>query len=101
MIGERWTLLLIRELFVGPQRFSDLRRRLPGVSSSVLASRLAGLEARGLGERRRLAAPPACRAYGLTDSGNALYPAFRELTRWGLRLLSSPRPGDLLEPECV
>ena len=101
LIGGRWTLLVIRELFVGPQRFTDLRRRLRDVSSSVLASRLASLEAQGLLERRLLPPPAACSVYELSAAGRALYPAFLELTRWGLRFLSAPQPGDQLEPEWV
>ncbi|HSJ96046.1 MAG TPA: helix-turn-helix domain-containing protein, partial [Myxococcota bacterium] len=54
VLGERWTLLIVRELMVGPQRFSDLRRRLPGVSSSVLAERLDRLERRGIVRRAQL-----------------------------------------------
>ncbi len=57
ILGERWTLLILRELFVGPQRFTDLRRRLPGISSSILATRLARLEERGIVARSSLAPP--------------------------------------------
>ena len=101
VIGERWTLLVIRELFIGPQRFSDLLRRLHGVSSSVLTSRLAALEERGLVCRRPLPPPAASKIYELTEASRELYPAFRALTRWGLRFLSTPQPGDHFEPEWV
>lgn len=99
ILGHRWVMLILRELFVGPQRFSDLRRRLPGVSSSVLADRLAGLEARNVVGRRALAPPAAATVYELTDDGRALEPALLALTRWGARFLNSPAPGDHVEPD--
>jgi DNA-binding HxlR family transcriptional regulator len=101
VLGERWTLPLLRDLFIGPQRFSDLRRRLPGLSSSVLATRLARLEELGVVERRVLEPPAASTVYALTATGHALEPALRELMRWGLRLMGPPRPGDHIEPEWV
>ena len=98
LLGERWTLLLLRELLCGPQRFSDLRRRLPGLSSSVLAERLGRLEERGLVERRELPPPAPAALYALTQLGESLRPAVIELVRFGVRLLESPRPGDHFEP---
>jgi DNA-binding HxlR family transcriptional regulator len=99
IVGERWTLLVVRELLLGAQRFSDLLRRLAGVSSSVLADRLARLEARGVVRRRELP-PPACASvYELTERGLALRPAVLELARWGARFLEPPRPGEHLEPD--
>lgn len=98
ILGERWTLLLIRELFCGPQRFSDLRRRLPGVSSSVLSDRLARLEERGIVRRRELPPPAASQVYELDAAGRALERPLGELMRWGLRWVE-PRPGDHFEPE--
>jgi DNA-binding HxlR family transcriptional regulator len=92
-------MLIIRELFVGPQRFSDLRRRLPGVSSSVLTDRLAGLEEQGVVARRELAPPTPATVYELTRDGRALEPALFALTRWGARFLDSPAPGDHVEPD--
>lgn len=99
ILGHRWVMLILRELFVGPQRFSDLRRRLPGLSSSVLADRLAGLEEQGVVGRRELAPPAAATVYELTRDGRALEPALLALTRWGARFLSSPAPGDHVEPD--
>jgi DNA-binding HxlR family transcriptional regulator len=101
VLGERWTLLVLRELLVGPQRFSDLRRRLPGVSSSVLADRLGRLEERGVVRRRSLAPPAASTVYELDEHGRALLPAVRELFRWGMRFLLPPRPGERLEASWV
>jgi len=101
VVGERWTLLVLRELLCGPQRFSDLRRRLPGVSSSVLAQRLAGLEARGLVERREAPPPAPAALYALTELGEGLRPAALELARFGVRLLGPPRAGEHFEPDWI
>ncbi len=98
LLGERWTLLILRDLFVGPQRFSALRRSLRGVSPSVLSERLAQLERRGLIRRRALPPPAACAVYELDQNGRALEPALRELARWGARFLLPAQPGDYLEP---
>ncbi|MGH0035044.1 MAG: winged helix-turn-helix transcriptional regulator [Myxococcota bacterium] len=98
ILGERWTLLVIRELFCGPQRFSDLRRRLPGVSTSVLSERLARLEEREIVARRTLPAPAASQIYELAEAGRALAEPLGALMRWGLRWLE-PREGDHFEPE--
>lgn len=98
ILGERWTLLVIRELFCGPQRFSDLRRRLPGLSSSVLAERLSRLEERGIVRQRTLPAPAASRVYELAEAGRALERPMGELMRWGIRWLE-PEQGDHFEPE--
>jgi DNA-binding HxlR family transcriptional regulator len=99
LIGERWTLLVIRELLTGPQRFSDLKRRLEGISSSVLAGRLERLERIGVVVRRELPPPAASSVYALGESGRALFPVVRELVRWGLRFLEAPRPGDHFQAE--
>lgn len=101
VLGERWTLPLARELMVGPQRFSDLRRRLPGLGSSVLATRLARLEALGIVLRKDLPPPAASTVYALTEAGHALEPVVREAMRWGVRFLGAPRPGDHVEPDWI
>jgi DNA-binding HxlR family transcriptional regulator len=101
LIGERWTLLIGRELLIGPQRFSDLLRRLPGLSSSVLAERLASLEERGLVTRRELPPPTPAVLYQLSESGQALKPLLYELARFGLRFMEAPRRGDHSEPDWV
>lgn len=98
ILGERWTLLLLRELVPGPQRFSDLKARLPGVSSSVLASRLARLEEKGLIARRELPPPAASMVYELAEAGRALRPVMVELIRWGMRFLGEPCPEERFEP---
>jgi DNA-binding HxlR family transcriptional regulator len=99
LLGERWTLLIGRELLIGPQRFTDLLRRLPGISSSVLADRLASLEERGLVARRELPPPAPALLYELTESGLGLKPLLYELARFGLRFMEAPRPGDHNEPD--
>jgi DNA-binding HxlR family transcriptional regulator len=101
LLGERWTLLIGRELLIGPQRFSDLLRRLPGLSSSVLADRLASLEERGLVARRELPPPTPAVLYELTESGMGLKPLLYELARFGLRFMDAPRRGDHSEPDWV
>jgi len=99
LIGERWTLLLVRELLLGPKRFSDLRRGLSGVSSSVLSERLAALERAGLVVQRELPPPTPASLYELTEAGLGLEPALLELARFGLRFLGAPQPGDHYEPD--
>ena len=98
ILGERWTLLVARELVCGPQRFSDLQRRLPGVSSSLLTERLGRLEEKGIVARRTLAPPAPAVVYELTEEGRAIEPVLVELARFGARFLEPPQPGDHLEP---
>ncbi|MCP4005704.1 MAG: helix-turn-helix transcriptional regulator [bacterium] len=98
VLGERWTLLILRELNLGPQRFSDIRRRLGSVSSSVLTERLARLEARGLVQQRALAPPAASTVYELAAAGEAARPLLHELMRWGTRFLLPPVSSDQFEP---
>src|SRR3712207_3261653 len=87
VLGERWTLLVVRELLLGPKRYSDLLEGLPGIGTNLLAARLKALEASGLVGRRRLPPPAASNVYELTERGRALEPAIFELIRWGLDLL--------------
>lgn len=101
LLAERWTLLILRELFSGPQRFSDLRRRLSGISSSVLAQRLEHLEGHEIIARRHLPPPAASFVYELAEAGGALAPALLELARWGVRFLFPAREGDVIEPAWV
>jgi DNA-binding HxlR family transcriptional regulator len=82
LIGERWSLMIIRELLFGPRRFSDLRASLPGISAKVLTERLAGLEQVGALRRERLAPPAGVQVYALTPWGEAAEPAVLELGRW-------------------
>lgn len=92
LVGERWALLVVRELLLGPKRFADLRVGLPGVSPNVLAERLRGLEDAGIVRRRKLPPPAASRVYELTEWGMELEPVIVSLGRWGAR--STLRPQD-------
>ena len=85
LIGERWALLVVRELLLGPKRFTDLRAGLPGVSSNVLSERLRELEGAGVVRRRKLPPPAASRVYELTEWGEELEPVIIQLGRWGAR----------------
>ena len=85
LVGERWALLVMRELMLGPKRFSDLRASLPGISANVLTQRLEGLEAAGVLVRRRLPPPAATQVYELTDWGYESEPIFQALGRWAAR----------------
>jgi DNA-binding HxlR family transcriptional regulator len=94
VIGERWGLLVVRELLLGPQRFSDLRRALPGASSNMLTDRLRELEGHGVLRRRTLPPPAASSVYELTERGRELEPALDALGAWG-RAESPPANGSL------
>lgn len=82
LIGERWALLIVRELMLGARRFSDLRASLPGISAKVLTERLAGLEASGVLARRPLPPPASGQVYELTEWGYRAEPIMQELGRW-------------------
>jgi DNA-binding HxlR family transcriptional regulator len=82
-VGERWALLVVRELLLGPKRFSALHRGLGAASQNVLAQRLRELEADGIVRRRRLGPPAASWVYELTEEGSALEPVLIALGRWG------------------
>lgn len=88
LIGERWALLVMRELMLGPRRFSDLRAQLPGISANVLTQRLEGLEAAAIVRRRRLAPPASVQVYELTEWGLEAEPILLHMGMWGAR---SPR----------
>jgi len=92
VVGERWALMVVRELLLGPKRFTDVRAGLPGISPDVLAQRLRELEDAGVVARRTLPPPAASHVYELTASGLALEPAITELGRWGGG--NAPPPGD-------
>ena len=86
VVGERWALLVVRELLLGAQRFSDLRTALPGASSNLLTDRLRELEAREVITRRKLAPPAGSWVYELTGWGRELEPILLGLGGWGLRV---------------
>jgi len=85
LVGERWALLVMRELMLGPRRFSDLRDSLPGISANVLTQRLEGLEAVGVLSRPKLPPPSAAQVYELTGWGYESQPIFQALGRWAAR----------------
>jgi len=85
LVGERWSMLIIRELMLGGRRFSDLRASLPGISAKVLTERLAGLEQAGVLVKRKLPPPAATQVYELTEWGYLAEPAIQELGRWAAR----------------
>jgi DNA-binding HxlR family transcriptional regulator len=97
LVGERWTLLVVRELLYGPKRYTDLVAGLPGIGTNILADRLKELEGAGLVERRKLPPPAASTVYELTPAGHGLRPVLHELARFGARLMGPP-PADALEP---
>ncbi len=101
VLGERWALLILRDLLVRPRRFSDLRDGLPGIPSNVLTSRLRELEAAGVVERRLLPAPARAVVYDLTEDGRALDSAVLGLARWGATRLGDPRPGEVVTAESL
>jgi len=93
VIGERWALLIVRELLIHPARFTDLRRGLPGIASNLLTERLRTLEEAVIVERTELPPPAASAVYQLTERGFALRHVLREVARWGAPLLDE-RPND-------
>ena len=101
IIGERWTLLIIRELLLAPMRFGDLAARLNDVSPALLTGRLNALMEHGVVRRTTLPAPFNAQVYELTETGRAIQPAIRELIRWGGRFLFPMREGDTFEPDWV
>jgi DNA-binding HxlR family transcriptional regulator len=98
VVGERWNLLLVRELTLGPRRYRDLATGLPGIPSNVLAGRLKDLQAAGVITQRTLPAPTDVTVYELTDAGRALQPALKELLDWGLRYGPEPFQDDAGQP---
>ncbi|MGW1915952.1 winged helix-turn-helix transcriptional regulator [Streptomyces sp. NPDC002076] len=94
LVGDRWTLLIVRELLAGPRRYTDLHADLPGVSTDVLASRLKDTERDGLTTRRKLPPPGAAYVYELTGRGRELLPVLQALGRWGEADLGERRPTD-------
>ena len=96
LIGDRWTMLIVRELMRGPGRYTDLVDGLPGIGTNVLAARLRDLESHGIVTRTTLPPPAASRVYELTEYGRDLRPAMRELALWGARSLGPPSAGPQL-----
>jgi DNA-binding HxlR family transcriptional regulator/putative sterol carrier protein len=99
LVGERWSLLSVRELMHGPKRYTDLTNGLPGIGTNILAARLRELEECGVVEKRRLPPPAASTVYELTEYGRGLDEALYALARWGARSLGPPGPDDELYAE--
>jgi DNA-binding HxlR family transcriptional regulator len=99
LVGDRWSLLILRDLLHGPRRYTDLLGGLPGIGTNILAARLRGLEEAGIVRKRRLPPPAASTVYELTDYGAELEEVFFALARWGARSLGPPGPDDELYPE--
>jgi DNA-binding HxlR family transcriptional regulator len=97
VVGERWSLLIVRELTHGPQRYTDLLEHLEGCGTNILAARLRHLEAGGVVQKRKLPPPAASTVYELTEYGEGLRSCLRELAWWGARSLGPPADGDLDE----
>ncbi|CAN5127421.1 winged helix-turn-helix transcriptional regulator [soil metagenome] len=85
LVGERWALLIVRELMLGGRRFGEIRASLPGISANVLTVRLANLEQAGIVKRRTLPPPASVQIYELTEWGYEAEPAIQELGRWAAR----------------
>ena len=98
VVGERWTLLVVRELSTGPKRYKDLLEGLPGIGTNLLANRLKSLAGEGIVSRGTLPPPAGSSVYELTSLGRSLEPVLMELSRWGAGLMDTPREGDDLRP---
>lgn len=86
-IGERWTLLIVRDLLFGPMRYSDLKASLPGIATNMLANRLTEMQGAGIISKREMPPPAASTVYELTELGRGLVPVLVELGRWGMKFL--------------
>jgi DNA-binding HxlR family transcriptional regulator len=98
LVGERWALLVVRELLGGPKRYTDLAAALPGIGTNILAARLKDLEQAEVIQKRRLPPPAATNVYELTPYGEELREPLYALGRWGARSLGPPAAGDSLAP---
>jgi len=101
VVGDRWSLLIVRELLAGPQRYGDLLAALAPIATDMLASRLRDLEADGVLTRRELARPATGRVYELTERGRALEDVVSAYIRWGRPLIETRQPDDAVRPQWV
>ena len=99
IVGERWTLLIVRDLLGGPRRYKDLQESLDGIGSNLLAARLKDLESAGLVESIKQPPPSSVKSYQLTARGRTLEPTVASLAHWGLDLLAAPRQNDHWQPQ--
>lgn len=98
LVGDRWTLLVVRELLDGPKRYVDLLAGLVSMSTDMLAVRLRALEGAGLVVRYRLPPPSPAHVYELTDEGARLEEVIHSFARWGRHLLETREPDDVVHP---
>jgi DNA-binding HxlR family transcriptional regulator/putative sterol carrier protein len=101
LVGERWALLVVRDLILGPKRFTDLRHGLPRIPSNVLSARLKELESAGIVRRRLLPRPESGVVYELTEFGRELEDVVLRLGLWGARTLAEPRPEDTVTADSL
>lgn len=101
IVGERWALLIIRDLLVGARRYTDLHHGLPGIPTNVLAARLKELEEAGVVTRRLLPRPNRSVVYELTEYGRELEPAVLALGRWGAKALTEPGPDEVVTTDSM
>ncbi len=101
IVGERWALVIVRDLLVSPKRFSDLRRGLPRIPTNILSARLKELEQAGIVHRRVLPRPSGSVVYELTEYGNELEDIVLRLGRWGARLLTKPGPEEIVTADSM
>jgi len=101
LVGERWALLIVRDLLVGPRRFTDLRHGLPRIPTNVLSERLKELEQAGIVHRRVLPRPAASVVYELTEYGRQLDAVLMRLGLWGAQSLGRPRPGEIMTADSM
>ncbi|HTZ55053.1 MAG TPA: winged helix-turn-helix transcriptional regulator [Candidatus Acidoferrum sp.] len=101
VVGERWALMIVRDLLVGSKRFSDLLRGLPGIPTNILTARLKELEEAGIVQRRAVPRPGSGVAYELTDAGSALEATVLALGRWGAERLDTPREGEIVTDDSL
>jgi DNA-binding HxlR family transcriptional regulator len=101
LVGERWALLIVRDLLVGPRRFTDLRQGLPRIPTNVLSERLKELEHAGIVRRRALPRPAASVVYELTEYGRQLDDIVLRFGLWGAQSLGDPRPGEIMTADSM
>lgn len=101
IVGERWALLIVRDLLVGPRRFSDLHRGLPRIPTNILSARLKELEHAGVVERRVVPRPASAIVYALTERGRGLEPVVLAMGRWGARILGEPGADEVVTADSL
>ncbi len=98
VVGDRWTLLIMRELIIGDQRFTDLRTHLPGIAPTLLTQRLRAMTDQGLIASKELPPPAARSVYTATERGRGLIPVMRSFAKWGMPILEEPADGQYIRP---